>query len=183
MHRKIVATVLIACLTLPSLAFADDAPEHPAAGDLSIRAGRITTTDARFVEFRDAHLADTEVTFDRHPGGAAEHMDLDGILRIEKQTGNNGATYALVVGGSCLVGALLGVASSPNEDDVDSGTKTTIVAALTGLGVVLGYIVGSGQKTYETVYENPILDRDDEPTVGVTLEPGSVKVAQLVLRF
>lgn len=184
MWRRVLALVLVFSLLAPSAAMpAETSTDEPTA---PIATGRITTTGAELIVVHDARMGEQAVSFKRTPTGTPETLPLADILRLEEQTGDSGPAYALGGGLGGLVGGIIGVSigsSGSSSEEVSSGTKTTVVAVMTGLGAVIGYAIGSGQKKYDVIYENPILGLGGGTAPGATLAPGTQKIAQLSLRF
>ena len=149
----------------------------------NLDTGRITTTDARHIVFDDGILNSQTVSFHPEDGPDQQTLALDDVLRVEVQSGNNGATYALVGGLSGLLGGLIGANTSSSDVEVSSSTKTTVIAVCTGLCAVVGYFVGAAQKKYETVYENPILGGLQVQPHETLHLPGDAVSYQVCLRF
>lgn len=174
LHFNLVLLGLVALLTATACC-AQDTQE--------LSKGRLTTTDARLVRFASARLDATTLSYEPGHGDASQQMPLDQVLRVEVEHGNNGAKFALMGGLSGLAGALLGVNTTSSDVEVSSSTKTTIVAAMTGLCVVIGYAVGAGQKVYETTYENPAFKSLREDSQSLRLAPPGTVVSWVAHRF
>jgi hypothetical protein len=152
LHRFGFALIVFSCLffLFSSTSIAqDDSTES----SLSFGRGRMYTAEGREILF-------TQIKFD----SAAAHcttsgtttertVPMDKVLRVDIQTGNNAALWALLGAAVCLPGAIVGVSGdSQSGVEVSSGTKAAIVAGVVGIGAVVGAVVGAGSKEYLTIY-------------------------------
>lgn len=124
-----------------------------------IDKGRLTMTDATLIRFTDGRIEGQSVTFLRDKGSSSETLGLDKVLRIDRQRGTHGGAFSASLGLGCMLGAILQINTQARGLEIDSETKTVFVAVVTGVGALVGYLIGSGQKRYATEYENPILKR------------------------
>ncbi len=174
-----LAFVIIGATAIESAA-QDEATTAPARID----KGRITLTDASRILFSDGQLDGQAVSYTRAGAQADESTALEKVLRVERQKGTHALAYALVCGVGAGVGALMGVSANSNDDvEVSAGTKTAIVGALTGVGVLIGAVIGGAQKRYEVVYENPALQRLGEAPAAPVSGPPGVRLALATVRF
>lgn len=141
-----------------------------------INKGRITFTDATMVRFTDGRLDRQAVTYLPLRAKESETAALDRVLRVERQSGNSGPAYALAGALCCALGASLGVNQNSGGIEPSSETKTAVVAGMTAMGAIVGYILGAGQKHYKPAYESPALDR-----TGAAPAPAAAPALELCL--
>jgi hypothetical protein len=84
-------------------------------------------------------------------------VEVANLKYLEVQTGTKAGTYALIGGGSALLGALLGVAQAeadPYTEVRDDANVPLIVGVITAVGAGIGALVGSGSPVYTPVRKN-----------------------------
>ena len=94
--------------------------------------------------------------YQTYVGSPKKQIEADEILRIEKVTGTEAGIWALGIGVGVFFGTIVGAdLAEERRGKTSSGTELTSIIAYTAVSSLIGLIIGSTQKKYTTIYENP----------------------------
>ena len=124
-----------------------------------IQKGRLNTLEGRQLEFNTLRQEGDKLLFMNKQSLQMQELPLSQVSRIEQQTGTEAGKWGLYFAVSGLVGSTLGVLRARNTvrgwgGEVDSGTAVPIIAGLTAGSGLIGLLIGSSKRKYETVYRN-----------------------------
>ncbi len=108
--------------------------------NLNLKKGRVFTKDGDDKLFNSISSENGQVIIKLKDSGQSLTLTNDDIIQIDEQTGSKALPYAGVMGGSVLLGSLLGVAQAKSNcgGEVSSDTKTKIVLGITAVGALVG---------------------------------------------
>lgn len=126
----------------------------------NLKNGRLTTTDGFLINFSKIKVEGTQLHYQESGRTFFQKVELDKIMKVEKQSGSYAGWGGLLLGGSALVGSLYGIAQAASDPftEIDKSKARNLVIGFTAGGILIGALIGSGIKKYETVYDNPNFD-------------------------
>ena len=135
--------------------------------------GRYFTKDGKKISFYSLVLDGNVYKVQPKRNDDYQEVAADNVMRIDKETGN-GAVIGCVSGaGLGLIAGYVAVAGANSDlgslGSVGSSTKTITVAASATICALVGLLVGSGQKTYTTVYRNQNLNSGLNPNFNINV--------------
>ena len=127
---------------------------------LQLKKGILNTTDGRLIKFSSLQQNGSEFQYSTKGSKLLQTFDQNDILSISKKDGDNTVLYALALGASGCLGAILGVNNAQRDLEaqnmtVDKESKKDIVLGLTVISTLAGAIWGASTPKYSKVYENP----------------------------
>lgn len=153
MNKLIFILVWLFCL---SYAFA----QKDSTYERAFQKGMIITNDAKEIPAEDVLIQNDSVEYYEPNSSVLQKKDLNNISEIKKYTGNYAVTGSWIGGlGGVAVGVVVALGTKSTETN-NTGylveTKTTIqtwpIYVFALAGTVIGYLVGKGISSWETVY-------------------------------
>lgn len=143
---------------------ANTAAPDSAMGIVSMKSGRLLTTDGRLIRFVRLNVTSESVEYWRPRtaliGEQPSHAELrlDRVLRVDRETGNRALVFAL--GGAALGYLVYYLAVKPEEEQLIKTLNpdfdpSTFKLGFTVAGAAIGFGAGWKTKKYVTEYRNP----------------------------
>ena len=135
------------------------AQSHTEQQNLSFGKGRFKTIWGTKIYFSSVTLGQEVHTYKAKGSNASQTVDIAKVLNVEVQKGS----YALKAGvGSAILGLIVSMVfvNSVNESLGYNEASPSIIAGSTAGITLIGVLIGSKFRKYETVHSNPRLSID-----------------------
>ena len=146
--------VALFLLSIFHIAWAGDTA--PVTENLSFQKGRIWKADGYKVHFSTVTIGKDTITYKSDHPGEEESIGVDQVIKVEIEKGSYALEYGVALGVAGFLGSAIGVSSSNTQGfEPSSSSKNGIILGLTAVSGIIGAVIGSGEKKYETVYSSP----------------------------
>ena len=146
----IMIFVLLASCRLAS------AENNPVNRDSTFHKGRIWKTDGYKVHFSEIRIGEGSMTYTPEKSGDEQLIGNEQVLKVDVEKGSYALEYGVALGVAGFLGSAIGVSSSNTQGfEPSSSSKNGIILGLTAVSGIIGAVIGSGEKKYETVYSSP----------------------------
>ena len=124
-----------------------------------LQKGRLNTLEGRQLEFNTLRQEGDKLLFLNSQSLQMQELPLAQVTHVEKQTGTEALKWGLYCAASGFVGSTLGVLRARNSlsylgGEIDGSTAVPIIAGITAGSGLIGLLIGSSKRKYETVYRN-----------------------------
>ena len=152
MKIKQPSLILFFLLSSLSLVFSQESFHIP-------QKGRLYTTEGYEIKFKSLKVkGDLFIYTDSK--GRMQTLELDDVLRLDEQTGNEALRWGSISLGTGLIGAGIGAIAITRAQEIDGGTvnkrqRNAFVIGYTAFFTTIGTLMGVSKKKYKTVFDNP----------------------------
>ena len=153
------AVILITVYVVVAPAIACAQSKFPAR-ESSYGAGRMNTADGYQIDFSRITLGNNTFIYSPQKSRDTVSIEAAKVLKVEVQSGSRAGEMGALFFISGLIGSLATVQRGQEQienvgGESDSGTETAIVVGFTAGMTLVGILIGSTIKEYETVYTHP----------------------------
>ena len=146
------STLLIISLLLTSYGFAV-AGTGDSEKNTTYRNGRIWKTDGYKIQFSRVVIGENSIDYKTKDEDIDQTIGIDQVMKVEVEKGSYALEYGVGVAIPVLIGSAVGVSTSnTNGIEPSSSAKNGIIVGMTAVGGLIGAVIGSSHKKYETVY-------------------------------
>jgi len=132
------------------------AENNPVNKDSTFHNGRIWKADGYKVHFSEIRIGEGSMTYTPERSGDEQLIGNEQVLKVDVEKGSYALEYGVALGVAGLLGSAIGVSTSNTEGfEPSSSAKNGIILGLTAVSGIIGAVIGSGEKKYETVYSSP----------------------------
>ncbi len=161
------STLLIISLLLTSCGFAV-AGSGDSEKNATYRNGRIWKTDGYKIQFSRVVIGENSIDYKTKDEDIDQTIGIDQVMKVEVEKGSYALEYGVGVAIPVLIGSAVGVSTSnTNGIEPSSSAKNGIIVGMTAVGGLIGAVIGSSQKKYETVYSGA----ESSPESSIKLIP------------
>jgi len=145
-----ISILLIACVNAI-------AQENLSEQQNIFKNGRLRSTDGFEIHFSKLIMDQDSLTYSKLNSKVDNTIPISKVIRVEVQKGSHALEFGAALALSGLIGSVIGVAQAESSSGgtIESGTKTNLIVGLTAASGLIGLLIGSSYKKYETVYANP----------------------------
>jgi hypothetical protein len=162
-----LSTLLIVSLLLTSYGFAV-AGSGDSGKDTTYRNGRIWKTDGYKIGFSRIVIGENSIVYKAKDTDIDQTIGIDQVMKVDVEKGSYALEYGVGVAIPVLIGSAVGVSTSnTNGIEPSSSVKNGIIIGMTAVGGLIGAVIGSTHKKYETVYSGA----ESSPESSIRLIP------------